>query len=56
MMRIVYCDGVYLDATLRAIGRDRHWVDKQIRQYNLTHDKVFFLMADDADNVRIQQK
>lgn len=56
MMRIVFCDGGYSDATLRAMGRDRHWVDKQIRQHDLTPDKVFFVMADDAGNVRIQQK
>lgn len=56
MMRTVFCDGIYADETLRAIGLDRHWVDKQIHRHNLTPDNVFFVMADDAGNVRIQQK
>jgi uncharacterized membrane protein YcaP (DUF421 family) len=56
MMRAVFCDGIYADKTLRAIGRDRNWVNKQIRQHNLTPDAVFFVTADDNGNVRIQQK
>lgn len=56
MMRTVFCDGVYADITLRALGRDRNWVDKQIKQHGLLPEKVFFVTADDAGNVRIQQK
>jgi uncharacterized membrane protein YcaP (DUF421 family) len=56
MMRAVFCDGIYADKTLRAIGRDRNWVNKQIRQHGLTPDTVFFVTADDNGNVRIQQK
>ncbi len=56
MMRTVFCDGNYADKTLRAIGRDRNWVNKQIKLQGLTPDAVFFVTADDAGNVRIQQK
>lgn len=56
MMRTVFCDGVYADITLRALGRNRNWVDKQIKQCGLSPEKVFFVTADDAGNVRIQQK
>ena len=56
MMRTVFCDGVYADSTLRAMGRDRNWVDKQIKQRNMTLNEVFFMLADDADNIRIQPK
>ncbi len=56
MMRTVFCDGFYADKTLRAIGRDRHWVNKQIKSCGLTPETVFFVTADDAGNVRVQQK
>ena len=56
MMRTVFCDGIYADKTLRAIGRDRNWVNKQIKLQGLTPDAVFFVTADDAGNVRIKQK
>ena len=56
MMRTVFCDGIYADKTLRALGRDRNWVNKQIKARGLTRDTVFFVMADDAGNVRIQEK
>ena len=56
MMRTVYCDGTYDDNTLRALGLDRHWVDKQLKAHGYSRANVFFLMADDAGNVRIQKK
>lgn len=56
MMRTVFCDGVYADNTLRALGLDRNWVDKQIKQHSLHPEKVFFIMTDDAGNVLIQEK
>ena len=56
MMRTVLCDGDYADNTLRALGRDRSWVDRQIKQHGFTLQEVFFVMADDAGNVRIQKK
>lgn len=56
MMRTVYCDGAYDDKTLRALGLDRRWVDHQIKQHNLTPSRTFFVMTDDAGNVRIQKK
>ena len=56
IMRIVYCDGTYDDNTLRALGLDRHWVDKQVKTHSFSHASVFFLMTDDAGNVRMQQK
>ena len=56
MMRTVFCDGIYADKTLRAIGRDRNWVNKQIKRHGMTPDAVFFVTADDNGNVRIQQK
>ncbi|MBO5758188.1 MAG: DUF421 domain-containing protein [Clostridia bacterium] len=56
MMRIVFCDGVYAAKTLRAIGRDKNWVNKQIKKAGLCPDSVFYVTADDAGNVRIQKK
>ena len=56
MMRAVFCDGIYADKTLRVLGRDRNWVDKQIKKHGLSPEKVFFVTADDAGNVRIQKK
>lgn len=56
IMRTVYCDGTYDDNTLRALGLDRRWVDKQLKAHSCSHASVFFLMTDDAGNVRMQQK
>ncbi len=56
MMRTVFCDGMYADKTLRALGLDRNWVKKQFKSHGLSPDKVFFMTADDAGNVRIQKK
>ena len=56
MMRTVFCDGIYADKSLRALGRDRNWVNKQIKAQGLTPEQVFIVLTDDGGNLRIQQK
>ncbi len=56
MMHIVFCDGIYADPTLRALGKDRAWAKKQMRQHGLSPERVFYMMVDDLDNVRIQRR
>ena len=56
MMHIVFCDGVYADPTLRALGKDRSWVQKQMRLQGLSPERVFYMMVDDLGNVRIQRR
>ena len=53
---IIFCDGVYSDQTLRALGKDRKWAEKQMRKQGLSPDQVFYMMADDLENVRIERR
>lgn len=56
IMHIIFCDGVYADTTLRALGKDRAWAQKQMRLQGLSPERVFYMMVDDLDNVRIQRR
>jgi uncharacterized membrane protein YcaP (DUF421 family) len=56
IMHIVFCDGVYADPTLRALGKDRRWVQKQMKAHGLAPAQVFYMMVDDDDNVRIERR
>ena len=56
ILHIVYCDGVYSDHTLRSLGKDRRWAQKQMRLQGLSPEQVFYMMVDDLDNIRIQRK
>ena len=56
IMHIVFCDGVYADTTLRALGKDRSWAQTQMRKQGLSPERVFYMIVDDLDNVRIQRR
>lgn len=56
ILHIVYCDGVYSDHTLRSLGKDRRWAQKQMRLQGLSPEQVFYMMVDDLDNIRIQRR
>ncbi len=56
ILRIVYCDGVYSDQTLRSLGKDRVWAQKQMRAQGITPEQVFYMMTDDLGNVRIERR
>lgn len=56
ILHIVFCDGMYDDATLRALGKDRSWAQKRMRELGLSPERVFYMMADDLGNVRIQRR
>ncbi len=56
IQHIVYCDGVYSDQTLRSIGKDRVWAQKQMRDQGVTPEQVFYMMTDDLGNVRIERR
>jgi len=56
IQHIVYCDGIYSDQTLRSIGKDRVWAQKQMRDQGVTPEQVFYMMTDDLGNVRIERR
>lgn len=56
IQHIVFCDGLYSDHTLRSLGRDRAWAQKQMRANGLSPEKVFYMLADDLGNVRIERR
>ena len=56
IQHIVYCDGVYSDQTLRSIGKDRVWAQKQMRDQGVTPEQVFYMMTDDLGNIRIERR
>ncbi len=56
ILHIVFCDGVYSDDTLRRLGHDRVWADKQMKKAGLAPTEVFYMMIDDGGNVRIQRR
>ena len=53
---IIYCDGVYSDQTLRSLGKDRVWAQKQMHAQGVTPEQVFYMMTDDLGNVRIERR
>ncbi len=56
IQHILYCDGVYSDQTLRALGKDRIWVQKQMKLQGYSPEQVFYVLADDLGNVRIERR
>lgn len=56
ILHIVFCDGVYSDHTLRSLGKDRKWAQKQMKAQGFQPDQVFYMMVDDLENVRIERR
>ena len=56
IQHILFCDGIYSDQTLRSLGKDRIWAQKQMRAQGFTPEQVFYMMADDLGNVRIERR
>ena len=56
MMRTVLCDGLYADKTLRALGLDRNWLNKQLKIRGVSPGQVFFAAVDDSGNLHVQTK
>lgn len=56
MMRTVLCDGLYADKTLRALGLDRNWLNKQLKSRGVSPGQVFFAAVDDSGNLHVQTK
>ena len=56
IQHILFCDGIYSDQTLRSLGKDRVWAQKQMRAQGVTPEQVFYMMADDLGNVRIERR
>lgn len=56
IQHIIYCDGVYSDQTLQALGKDRIWAEKQMRAQGFTPEHVFYVLADDLGNLRIERR
>ena len=56
MQHIIFCDGIYSDHTLQALGKDRTWAQKQMRSHGLSEQQVFYMLADDLGEVRIERR
>lgn len=56
ILHIVYCDGVYSDQTLRSLGKDRAWAQKQMKLHGVSPERVFYMMTDDMGNICIERR
>lgn len=56
IQHILYCDGVYSEQELRALGKDRIWVQKQMKLQGYSPEQVFYMLSDDLGNVRIERR
>lgn len=56
IQHVVFCDGIYSDQTLRALGKDRTWAQKQMKQQGYTDDQVFYMLVDDLGNTCIERR
>ncbi len=56
ILHIIYCDGIYSDHTLRSLGKDRNWAQKQMKQQGLSPEQVFYMTVDDLENICIQRR
>lgn len=54
---VVVSDGHLLEHNLKALGKDRSWLDKQLAQRDCPAlDRVFLLLVDQADNLYLARK
>ena len=55
--RVVVSDGKLLERNLKALGRDRSWLDRQLTQRGCKDvSKVFLLLVDEGDAVYFAEK
>ena len=55
--RVVVSDGKLLERNLKALGRDRSWLDRQLTQLGCKDvSKVFLLLVDEGDAVYFAEK
>lgn len=48
LMHIVYSNGTFSDAGLQMIGKDRNWLEKQLRRQGVRREELFCVTASDA--------
>lgn len=54
---VLISDGQILDCNLRALGRNRDWLQKQLRQQGCPRAEcVFLLLCDGSDNIYLSRK
>lgn len=56
IQHIIFCDGVYSDQTLQALGKDRTWAQKKMKEHGLSPDQVFYMIADDLGGVVVERR
>ncbi|MBQ7379633.1 MAG: DUF421 domain-containing protein [Clostridia bacterium] len=56
IQHIIFCDGVYSDQTLQALGKDRIWVQEKMKEHGLSPDQVFYMIADDLGGVVVERR
>ena len=55
--RVVVSDGKLLERSLKALGHDRSWLDRQLAQRGCKDvSKVFLLLVDEADAIYLAEK
>lgn len=54
---VLISDGRVLDHNLKALGRDRNWLDKQLKAHHCKNPKeVFLFLSDSSDTVYLSRK
>ena len=46
-MHIIWQSGMFSKEGLRIIGKDRPWVDRQLKKRKLSYDSLFCVMANE---------
>lgn len=56
MARLVISDGVVNTENLKKLGKDRLWLDKQLKNSGVTADKVFMMTCNDLNEINLVKK
>ena len=56
MARALVVDGGVNDENLRTLGKDRNWLDKQIKARQTALDEIFLMTCTDASDICIMKK
>lgn len=56
MARLIISDGVVNTENLKKLGKDRSWLDKQLKNSGVTADKVFMMTCNDMNEINLVKK
>lgn len=54
--RSIILDGIFIESNLNELGRDRNWLDEQLKRFNLTIENTLLFTSDELGNVYCQGK